>query len=82
MTRIIEERIKQEEITERKKECQFELQKLKTETRNKINLQTEINDSETENKKNTIDLRNLIQKFDLKDGDIASFLIIFQQQAK
>ena len=82
LTRIIEERVKQEEITEREKERQFELQKLEIENRNKINLQTEINDSETENKKNTIDLRNLIQKFDLKDGDIASFLIIFERQAK
>ena len=51
MTEIIEERIKWEEIIACKKERQFELQKLEIEIWNKINFQTKINDSETENKR-------------------------------
>lgn len=79
---IINERIKQEEQIEREKEREFELQKLRIENENKLISQTESNDRIPEVNKNTIDLRNLIQKFDLKDGDIASFLVLFERQAK
>jgi len=81
----IQDREKQRllEIEDREKQRNFELQKLRLLNENRVMFptSTESNITMQENKK-CIDLKGLMQKFDLKDGDISSFLIIFERQAK
>lgn len=82
--REIEERLKLKEIEDREKQRNFELQKLQLQNENKIVCQTsnEGNTTVPESNIKTIDFRNLMQKFDVKESEISSFLILFERQAK
>ncbi|GIY01530.1 hypothetical protein CEXT_264301 [Caerostris extrusa] len=81
--RIIEERIKREENERLEKQRTFELEKLKLQNENKVMNQTSTEyDTNAPEVNKSLDLRNLMQRFNPKEGDITSFLILFERQAK
>lgn len=78
------EQQRQMDLQEREQQRMFELQKLKLLNENSAVTQTSMegNVIAPEANRKTIDLKHLVQKFDLKDGEISSFLILFERQAK
>ncbi|KAF8794392.1 hypothetical protein HNY73_002379 [Argiope bruennichi] len=78
---IVERRQEKESLERQDKERQFELEKIKLQTRSKT--QSIMSENiEMSYKHNASELQKILQKFNSKNDDISLYLVIFERQAK